>query len=236
MNEVPPLDVNELHDHPLFRPRNENFDFDAYLYHYTRWETILELIHSNSLDMSSIDRMNDPRESKDWIVGTSHRGAPDLTGIDIQEMLREVSRYKQHLKLLSFSQDVSRDTPMHPYLGAGFARPTMWAHYAGGHTGCCIVFDKKRLVQRFMAESSHLFGTPSGVIHKAVTYSADAFAGDSSLQGISADYLRVNAVAAVRDHFKRINDTVWFQKHSDWSSEAEYRLVYHDAIEGIDPC
>ena len=34
-------------------------------------------------------------------------------------------------------------------------------------------------------------------------------------------------MAAVRDHFSRFNK-VWFQKHSDWQSEAEYRFVYYD--------
>jgi hypothetical protein len=223
-----PIDIKKLADHPLFKRRDDDFNCDNYLYHYTRWETLPEIVYSNSLRMCSIERMNDPRESKDWVIGTSHQGPPDLTGIDMPAVIREVARYRQDLKLVALSQDVQLETVSHPYLGAGFARPTMWAHYAGNHTGCCIVFDKPKLIRRFMEESTDKFGSPSGVMHAPMAYTADAFGGDLSLRGINAEAIRRLGVEdAVRQHFSAINQ-VWFQKHSDWQSEAEYRFVYHD--------
>ena len=96
-------------------------NFDGWLYHYTRWETLLEIIHSRSILMNTIERMNDPRESKDWIVGTSHTGPPDLTGIDTSEVLREVASYRQHLKLVALSEDVKLESS--PILTKGQVLP-----------------------------------------------------------------------------------------------------------------
>ena len=109
--------------------------------------------------------------------------------------------------MVALGQDVLLETASDRYIGAGFARPTMWAHYAGNHTGYCIVFDKQQLIRRFMEESPEQFG--------------------SSLRGISAEAIRLlGPEAAVRQHYAMIN-RVWFQKHRDWQPEAEYRFVYH---------
>ena len=143
-----------------------------------------------------------------------------------------MAKYREKVKVVALSQDV-RESRLSTlgHMGAGFSRPTMWAHYAGNHTGCCIAFDKARLTQRIMHESSDLFGDPAGVAQGAVSYSADAFGGDASLRGINADEVRQNGPEiAVRDHFRRIGIDVWFQKHSDWSPEAEYRFVYRDPV------
>jgi hypothetical protein len=223
------LSSPESWEHSIFAPRDEKFDFDQYLYHYTKWEKLLEIAYSKSMRMSSLAKMNDPRESKDWFLGTSQYGRNDLEGIDDAETFREVGSLKQKVKVLSFSQDIDRRAWHDRYLGAGFARPTMWAHYSGNHTGGCIVFDKRRLVERFTSNQD--FGFPTKIIHEAVEYSADGFGGDLSLRGIDANSIRTQgAEKAVRAHFAK-HSKIWFQKHSDWGAEAEYRFIFPDFLD-----
>ena len=222
------LSSPESREHSIFAPRDEKFDFDQYLYHYTKWETLLEIAYSKCMRMSSLAKMNDPRESKDWLLGTSQHGQIDLEGIDDAEIVREVASFKRKVKVLSLSQDVDRGAWHDRYLGAGFARPTMWAHYGGNHTGGCIVFDKRRLVERF--ESNQDFGFPTMIIPGAVEYSAESFGGDLSHRGIDVSAIRAQGVEkAVRAHFAGLSK-IWLQKHSDWGSEAEYRFIFPDFL------
>jgi len=216
-------------NHSVFEHRDEKFDFDRYLYHYTKWETLLEIAYSKNMRMSSLVKMNDPRESKEWLFGTSHHGEINLVGIDSVELQREVTAFKRRVKVLSLSQDVDREEWHEHYLGAGFARPTMWAHYGGNHAGGCIIFDKRRLIERL--EANQDFGSPTYLLHQPIEYTADSFGGDLSLRNIDADSIRANGIErAVRDHFAR-DRKIWFQKHSDWSSEAEYRFIFPDFLE-----
>jgi hypothetical protein len=105
----------------------------------------------------------------------------------------------------------------------------MWAHYGGDHTGGCIVFDKRRLVEKFTSNQD--FGSPTMIIHDAVEYSADSFGGDLSLRGIDANSIRTQGVEkAVRAHFAGLSK-IWFQKHSDWGAEAEYRFIFPDFLD-----
>jgi hypothetical protein len=229
---VTPILNSSTPDFPLFQKRNDaGFDSHRYLYHYTSWTTLPEIAYSKSIRLNSISRMNDPRESKDWLLGVTHRGRPDVRVVDQLEFAGAVSKYKRHLKLIALGTDVSSIGSLDPFLGAGFARPTMWAHYAGNHTGACIVFDRSALERRFMTESTDVFGQPSGVIYGPVQYTADSLGGDSTLKGVSADSIRVNGPErAVQMHFEALKHKIWFQKHSDWLVEAEYRFVYYDPV------
>jgi hypothetical protein len=230
------MDFDELKSHELFAPRNSSFDTNQYLYHYTRWERLIEICFSMTFRMNNLERMNDPRESKAWFVGTTgHNGPPNLSDIDMAEVSRALAKYKSMVRVAAFAQDLSHDDREPAFRGAGFARPTMWAHYAGNHTGCCIVFDKQRLLRRVLEESTHLFDSPSNLEHGPVAYGIDAFTspfeGDASLRPIGVESIRqLGAEAAVRRHFARIGPGIWFQKHSDWGAEVEYRFIFVDPV------
>jgi len=103
------LSSPESRERSIFAPRDEKFDFEEYLYHYTKWETLLEIAYSKSMRMSSLAKMNDPRESKDWLLGTSQYGRNDLEGIDPAEIVSEVASFKRRVKVLSLSQDIDRE-------------------------------------------------------------------------------------------------------------------------------
>jgi hypothetical protein len=110
--------------------------------------------------------------------------------------------------------------------------PILWAHYAGNHSGACLVLDKESFTRRVEAESSGYFGDPSGVVHRRVQYDADSFAGDLVADLVDADVFRHQGYdAAALDYLSRRDYKSLFQKHSDWSVEQEYRYTYLDPIQ-----
>lgn len=221
----------------MFAPRNAKFNFDTFLYHYTKRETLAKVAANRQFKMRRFATMNDPRESKAWAVTTFDIGfgeAPPEDPIDQAPVDAGVARYKDNVKVAAFTRDgfhaVETEVSRTPYLGAGFAHPAMWAHYADTHKGACIAFDMRTLVRRFMETSPELFGEPSGVRHGDVKYTAHEPRGDESFLAMAAAGVRAHGLDnAVRRHFESLS--AWFQKHLDWSPEAEYRFVYPDPID-----
>jgi hypothetical protein len=84
----------DLQNHPVFTRRPE-FDFDRYVYHYTRWERLLDIAHTG-LRLGSLARMNDPRESKDWYLG--HTTWDDQEPVDSVAFWKAISEYKRQIK------------------------------------------------------------------------------------------------------------------------------------------
>ena len=86
-----------------------------------------------------------------------------------------------------------------------------------------------------LEESKYVFGSPSNVQHGPIEYGIDAhpspFSGDGSLPPIGVQSIRqFGPEMAVQRHFDRIGHGIWFQKHSDWGPEVEYRLIYVDPV------
>ena len=52
--------------HPVFKPGPLDGSVDLFIYHYTRWECLLD-IAQDGLRLNSLARMNDPREFKGMV-------------------------------------------------------------------------------------------------------------------------------------------------------------------------
>src|SRR5215468_11207586 len=78
-----------------------------YLYHYTSSETALNYILKNgTLMFNSFQKVNNPRESKQWDMSTMVNGDLNLKHKDYQLLAREVSEIlKGNAKLVCFSRD-----------------------------------------------------------------------------------------------------------------------------------
>jgi hypothetical protein len=128
--------------------RRAPFESDRYLYHYTRWERLLDIAHGQALRLSPVTTMNDPKESKRWLVSQStfSRTTPKNTLRGAWEAMEE---YRRHVKVAAFATDTPGDSDADVRFGAGYARPRMWAQYSANHTGACIVFDRAELLKRF---------------------------------------------------------------------------------------
>ena len=198
---------------------------DQYVYHYTRWERLLDIAHTG-LRLSPLAQMNDPRESKDWYLG--HLSWDDEEPVDSREFWAAVARYKQRVMVTSFSRDIPGNTLEDVWFGRGFARPRMWAQYAGNHTGACIVMNRKGLDDAIKAQLGSASGSwlASGPV-EYVSRSKD----DPSTQWVEISRGDRDIATAVRNHFSDHKERIFFAKHYDWRDEAEYRWVYYDPNE-----
>jgi hypothetical protein len=82
VESISPLSINDLAELPVFKHRDDGFDFDGFLYHYRTWGSTSRDHLQRKSEHEQYRDMNDPRESKDSIIGTFHHGPPDLTDID----------------------------------------------------------------------------------------------------------------------------------------------------------
>jgi hypothetical protein len=219
--EPEPKPMIDLKSHAVFT-RDSDFDYDQYVYHYTRWERLLDIAHTG-LRLNSLACMNDPRESKDWYL--SHLSWDGEEPVDSGELWKAVARYKQQVKVASFSRDIPGGNPEDVWFGRGFARPRMWAQYAGNHTGVCIVMNRKGLDDAIIAQLSTEKSSwiASGPV-EYVTRSRD----DPSTRYVEIPRGNRDIAAIIGDHFSTHKQRIFFAKHFDWRDEAEYRWVYYD--------
>lgn len=111
----------------------EKFINTEKLYHYTTFNSALNILLTESLRFSYLANMNDIYEQSKFFFyaeGANHN-VSDL-------FYREIVRYKQ----ISLTEDSSLENGR-----TGFDIPAMWGHYADKGNGVCIVFDKKKLLR-----------------------------------------------------------------------------------------
>ena len=94
-----------------------------HLFHYTKFESALRIIASQSLKFGRFDNMNDIAEVKREVFGM----------ISPEKILKELEKYQS----ISFTKDVSSRR--------GFFIDSLWGYYADKGNGVCLVFDKKKI-------------------------------------------------------------------------------------------
>jgi len=166
------------------------------LYHYTRIENLPHFI-DGSLRLSPFASLNDPTEF-----------AP-IGGLKIanyeqdkhRKLKKELESARQKGHVACFSQGTT-----------GYAIAPMWAHYGGNHAGCCIVFDRAKLIEKFQQQFSDSF------LHKTIEYQRlaenNTIQIDSGFDGDASEAARLFS-----------EQTLWFRKNECWSYESEYRFV-----------
>ncbi len=104
----------------------------------------------------------------------------------------------------------------------GYAHPALWAHYAAGHTGVCLRFSRCALDSCIRAQLSSRGLLFEGAVEYRTEMSATA-------QAIGLDVEQIYEFgldAVVSRYIERYHRELFFEKHSDWASEAEHRWVF----------
>ncbi|MBL4623180.1 MAG: DUF2971 domain-containing protein [Immundisolibacteraceae bacterium] len=217
---------------------NPLLDDKLYLYHYTPSDTAINyILKDNTIQFSPFSNVNDPRESKNWEISPSVNVDANLKREEYESISREVSAIlKCNAKLVCFSQDNSsaKKGAWQPQelFDRGFSKPSMWHHYAGGHDGVCLMFNRKKLISIFedSLKKQHLF-------HGAVNYSNEGIIPKLQEDPYFIDLILVNNknsyFTAIQNHLSLWYKHLFLRKLIDWSNESEYRWVYLD--ENPDP-
>ena len=213
----------------LINPLQEG---NSYIYHYTSCKTALtQILRNKTLKLNSFKNVNDPRESKHWDISPFVRADSDIELEQYKAISLEVSQViKSNAKLVCFSRDKpSAVGAWQPdaLLDRGFSKPSMWHHYANGHNGVCLMFNRKKLIRAFskQLESQHFF-------HGSVTYTDEGILPNLQSDAYVINLLQVtdkpSCLAAIQAHFDRWHKRLFLHKLRDWANEDEYRFVYLD--------
>lgn len=207
--------------HPVFKPEGDGPD--RFIYHYTSWAALLDIAYSG-LRFTSLDRMNDPRESKEWFLGINRGSTDDTTGV-----WKTAHDYRKRVRVATFCTDETSDEVGIP-LRRGFRHPRMWAQYGGNHTGACIVLDRagfeRRVTDVVSARADSWCST--GRVRYVTDPKNDPAYGTVEVFGISVS-------EAVTRFFNKHRAEIFFTKHADWRDEAEFRTVIFDPHLPLDP-
>ncbi|UXJ55049.1 DUF2971 domain-containing protein [Pseudomonas citronellolis] len=200
-----------------------------YVYHYRRVETAIEhILPLGRLRLGRYNCTNDPKEVKDWSFSIGSNEGRDLDGREWDELSKWFSsELKSKTRVLCFSRDEGGLTGNHLFdiCKRGFCKPRMWAQYGGNHTGVCLVFNKKRLLDNFISQYSDRFLLISGDVDYVDRTIADDLILDQQYL-INLDALELLGrsgypEAHIRKHYKRL----FFEKMKDWQAENEWRCV-----------
>ena len=205
---------------------------DTYVYHYTTLDTALcHILKNGTLKLNSFSNVNDPRENKSWNIVACVRADLNLSLEQYDIMSAEISKLiKGNVKVFCSSMDrASAVNQWQPeaLLDRGFARPSMWQHYAGRHNGVCLMFDRKKLdtAIKSQLDEAHLFA-------RAVDYSDAGVLLTPRNDPFYVDLVRLQSpeecIKVLEDHTKRWLGPLFFRKLADWQGEQEYRWVYFD--------
>ena len=163
--------------------------------------------------------MNDPRESKDWILHTvSYKTG---TTVDRDALDKAVADNKRKLRVGAFCLDQPSTPDDAPSL-RGYARPRMWAQYAENHRGVCIVLDRESLDQAVRRRYPDHDG--SWVRGGRVKYETSR----NDPASMTIEYREGEVQSCVNEYFTGYGDSLFFAKHVDWRDENEYRWLYFD--------
>ncbi|GAA2177729.1 hypothetical protein GCM10009847_04980 [Leucobacter tardus] len=200
------------------------------LFHYTGAETaIFGLLSSGKLRLSPFESTNDLWESRPtYHALQSHKDDEDVLNdetIDLMDLWKDIDRQiRRTTKVACLTQDFDMVGVVHrPDMMRGWNHLSMWAHYGAGHRGICLQFDKSRLISELEGSASE----EVQIVHGPVVYRSG-----SSIpmgEGIDLGQVREFGVDAVaRLTLMRLKEALFLQKHRDWQSEYEYRLVLSD--------
>jgi hypothetical protein len=195
-------------------------------YHYTTSDATFEqILPSGELRLSSLARLRDPVENKDWVQALWTSAAWPTADVErFQELTRRVL---YETKILSFTLDAPTvaESPEH---ARGYARPRMWEQYAENHAGACLVFDRELLAESLLPALSVFNDT----IADEVVYSDVPLPGHEGARSLVAAALTQagdgDLERGLRRHLHEHARELFFRKLTDWVTEREYRYLILD--------
>jgi hypothetical protein len=191
------------------------------LYHYTTIDTFAEkILPSLQLLMNKTEFINDPVESR-FLIKLDDETYKKTLGLTSRlKLIKEGKKYN----ITCFSTDKEYNNTIIP----GWGLPKMWAHYGNNHRGVCLIINKAKFLKQ--NEKKLKF---EGLVRYKLKFKVPILDARRLRDGEKNNY------------FKEIIDTYFneffFQKHYDWRSEAEFRIVsfetefcsISESIEGI---
>lgn len=175
----------------------KEFESISKLYHYTKFDTAIKILESNSIRFGRLHNMNDIHENDKLSYVDLSRATINSFPSDVLNAIDdEMEKYRQ----ISFTTDDDNLEKL------GFDLHQMWGLYAENGHGVCLVFDKEILCKEL----------DETVIHEAISYD----------KTVDSFYIaNPNSSQTIRSDIQMQAKTLFFHKRKEWEHEQEYRLI-----------
>jgi len=196
---------------------------DEWAYHYTTLEAAVEhILPTNTIRFSPLETMNDPKESNrsGRLSIFVPKGLTDIPAyIAFEQSVKKAVASCTKILCACIDQD-----PVQDQFDRGHFKPRMWAQYGARGRGICLVFRKSPLTNLIQ----HTFGV--SVLSGKVTYTRDR--SQLAAQELLSNDLNNLPEVIAKTWYQNSSEPLVFKKHSDWSSENEYRWSFFDETLG----
>jgi hypothetical protein len=167
-----------------------------------------------SLKFNSIVETNDPKENNLYLGHICKLPLFEETQeglnkkFDLMVRVQIFEELQREFKVLCFSKSYKSGK----VLISGYKMPRMWAQYGQNHTGVCIEFDKKELVEKIKTSFNPVF------------YGNVAYKSNFKLIDIETD--KLDDKEYLKNFMVKNRTQIFFTKHTDWLTEREFRFLY----------
>lgn len=192
------------------------------LFHYTKSQIAFdEILRTSTFKFSGLGEMRDPLENRQWYLPGGWWGEGDSAMTQFGQSGVTFNKVRDRARLAAFSIDREDCSASRVPIGRGWARASMWEHYAENHAGVCLIFDRDALIEAFT--SSIRAQIELDPYHRRVRY-VDLGMPDDLVMVFGDGYMD-GSDQAVYEFIESNKDAIFFQKAEDWASESEYRFL-----------
>ena len=174
------------------------------IFHYTKKETAMEyILNDKKLKFGFFHSTNDPYEYRRKSIK-----AFDSGNIDESLWLNSINLIDNTILNTAFLSFCTKRN--------GYKKPRMWSQYGQNHSGVCLVFSKKSLIETIKNELSQNYL----IYNEDVKYKSKIYNDNLNIHN---NNLTLNEI--IINHIKQDYKNIFFQKHSDYKDENEFRII-----------
>jgi hypothetical protein len=194
---------------------------DDLIYHYSKASVALNVIlPTMKLRLSSLRRLNDPREYKELRFSLQNASQNPLDYYKIDKRANLLIKNRFRVICFCESRYITRGTRTITRKGSSRAR--MWSQYGDNHKGVCLAFSKRKIDEQLKQtlDQDKLF--TGKVKYKGCTH-----LDNNILRLDYREYIKAKnnyLFKHVSNHYKEL----FFIKNVDYRDENEYRIIYFE--------
>jgi hypothetical protein len=186
--------------------------------HYTKLNNVANILHDKQIKFSSIENLDDPRESSLGWLDTIGYG--DGKGWENAHKLKQ--DVGSQLKIFCTAGESQSPEGSDILETSIYGRPRMWSQYGDNSKGFCVILNKEKLSK----EISILVKGSKNRISGSVNYYEwlHMVSGGSCIEygdGIDLDEIDILDIINKNEMLS----SIFLKKSSDWAEEAEFRWL-----------
>lgn len=203
-----------------------------YLYHFSKISSLESIILNNTLRLSKLSKMNDPKEFNGWpFKFYDNLEERSYEKISLNDFLYLDNQIKNNWYISCFKFEENNDEINDIYnQNTAYYDLKMWDHYGDRHSGCCLVINYEKLNIILNKKRDAI------LYHGMVKYSLENESFRDPFEVNYSEYSQGDTNLYLEELCSKNYLTYFFTKQPCWKDENEYRIVCYskDDIDYID--